>query len=479
MGWIIGRGIGVPFRLGSSQKWSSYWTRPLGTTYGTGDGSSYDNAWSGFDEIDWGVMKAGDTLYVCGIHTELLTIGTSGDASHQLNIRFDYETEAGAIDAEDTRNQCLNTNGKNYLTIKAILANKTLYDAAVSCSYIGDSGVGIIFDGVWADGSGNEAFQNVGCTVIYNNCKGSGSVDDGLSGHENTVLTCNDCEFSGNAQGINAIINSQITCNRTVIKDNTNGIVSTQQDIFIFNNCKISDTISADGDNPVYINNSILLPGSTIQGKVTITDSYCLNTNMLNLSTTHFIRCYIKTNYNPGGGNGIYINGNAGALNGTLVMDYCILKLDDPSVAAYILQQISTNTITCNNCTFVGYGTTEGRLLHTAVTGVATLNNCIMSTFKNGTVNYSSTPVLNYCNLYNITTPTFGTTTNNNPVTGDPKLKADYSLDTGSVAIGSGVAIEGKETGIASANWGDGDTTYPVVITKVQAEAWDLGAIIS
>lgn len=27
MGWIIGKGIGVPFRMGGSQNWSSYWTR--------------------------------------------------------------------------------------------------------------------------------------------------------------------------------------------------------------------------------------------------------------------------------------------------------------------------------------------------------------------------------------------------------------------------------------------------------------------
>jgi hypothetical protein len=35
MGWIIGKGIGVPFRLGGSGLGSSYWTTPRILTDGT------------------------------------------------------------------------------------------------------------------------------------------------------------------------------------------------------------------------------------------------------------------------------------------------------------------------------------------------------------------------------------------------------------------------------------------------------------
>jgi hypothetical protein len=37
--------------------------------YGRGDGTSYENAWNGFDAIDWRPITAaqGATLWVCGL----------------------------------------------------------------------------------------------------------------------------------------------------------------------------------------------------------------------------------------------------------------------------------------------------------------------------------------------------------------------------------------------------------------------------
>jgi hypothetical protein len=36
--------------------------------YGAGDGTTYDNAWNGMDNVDWSVMSAGDPaqLWLCG-----------------------------------------------------------------------------------------------------------------------------------------------------------------------------------------------------------------------------------------------------------------------------------------------------------------------------------------------------------------------------------------------------------------------------
>lgn len=36
--------------------------------YGSGDGSSYDNAWNGFRAVDWDAVKRGEpaTVWVCG-----------------------------------------------------------------------------------------------------------------------------------------------------------------------------------------------------------------------------------------------------------------------------------------------------------------------------------------------------------------------------------------------------------------------------
>ena len=55
----------------------------------------------------------------------------------------------------------------------------------------------------------------------------------------------------------------------------------------------------------------------------------------------------------------------------------------------------------------------------------------------------------------------------------------DYSLKTGSVAIGSGVALDAAyDDGLdASTNWGT-DSQTPIVVTKQQGENWDIGAYV-
>lgn len=51
--------------VASSATW--FW-RPNTGTYGLANGSSYQNAWSKESQIKWGLMKAGDKLFVCGRH---------------------------------------------------------------------------------------------------------------------------------------------------------------------------------------------------------------------------------------------------------------------------------------------------------------------------------------------------------------------------------------------------------------------------
>ena len=47
-----------------------FYVRPKSPAgYGNGDGSSYENAWNGFDAVDWGALSKNDppaTLWVCG-----------------------------------------------------------------------------------------------------------------------------------------------------------------------------------------------------------------------------------------------------------------------------------------------------------------------------------------------------------------------------------------------------------------------------
>jgi hypothetical protein len=65
---------------------TDYYVRPAGGDYGLEDGSSYDNAWAGFSNIDWGVIAPGSTLFIVGIHREQLSIGASGTSADPINI---------------------------------------------------------------------------------------------------------------------------------------------------------------------------------------------------------------------------------------------------------------------------------------------------------------------------------------------------------------------------------------------------------
>jgi hypothetical protein len=47
----------------------TFYVRPrCDAGYGRGDGTSYEDAWNGFDAVDWQAMAAGEpaTLWVCG-----------------------------------------------------------------------------------------------------------------------------------------------------------------------------------------------------------------------------------------------------------------------------------------------------------------------------------------------------------------------------------------------------------------------------
>jgi len=82
-----------------------WYVRPSGGTYGAEDGTSYATAWDGFSNITWGVggVVAGDTLYVCGTHYEMLQNSSeSGTAASPIIIRGDYGSDPGIIDGSAT-----------------------------------------------------------------------------------------------------------------------------------------------------------------------------------------------------------------------------------------------------------------------------------------------------------------------------------------------------------------------------------------
>lgn len=75
----------------TSPAWGADWyVRPLTTpgTYGGEDGTTYADAWNGFQNIVWGGagVVAGDTLYVAGTHHGKMTVGASGTVGSPITI---------------------------------------------------------------------------------------------------------------------------------------------------------------------------------------------------------------------------------------------------------------------------------------------------------------------------------------------------------------------------------------------------------
>ncbi len=67
---------------------SDWYVRPAGGSYGAGDGTSYADAWDGLLNVVWGLegVRAGDTLWVCGLHIHNLTNSAGSSIDRQANI---------------------------------------------------------------------------------------------------------------------------------------------------------------------------------------------------------------------------------------------------------------------------------------------------------------------------------------------------------------------------------------------------------
>lgn len=101
------------------------YVRPAGGAYGAEDGSSYANAFDGFADIAWGAgagsVSAGDTLYVCGAHTEKLSVGVQGTSGNQVVIDGGCPDEAGTIVVGGTATQAISlvyTVSTRFITIQ-------------------------------------------------------------------------------------------------------------------------------------------------------------------------------------------------------------------------------------------------------------------------------------------------------------------------------------------------------------------------
>jgi len=240
---------------------TTWYVRPAGGSYGLEDGTSFANAWNGFADIDWTVFRLWDTLKVIGTHNEILTVGAP-----YITISGLYEGSTAIIDGGGVRARCIHNLNRSYVTIEDFVLQNPTTD-----------GLGI-FNGSWnvvvnrvtSTGSGNQAFQNeTNVKVEYNDCVGSGCVDDGMSVHAGGIVTANNCTFQNNGQGVNAIGNAiYVSNNCNYINSSVNNIQADVNSDFTING-GLSQDGGIFGNSTVAIKlNGVTRVNSNISGSV-------------------------------------------------------------------------------------------------------------------------------------------------------------------------------------------------------------------
>jgi len=486
-----------------------YYVRPAGDTYGAGDGTTYDDAWAGFDEIDWDVVS-GNSLYIAGTHTESLTVGADS-----VTIRGDYSEDSGIINNTASISDLVTINNKQNI----ILNSLTVTNATQSNIVITGNSTVTTNDCLLQD-SGNQNLQCEGTSVsTHNNIICTGGVDDGVSGHDTAIITLNgsSTNISGNNQGVNVIENCviNINCNIGVntqydiygVNNTGSGVVTinmsnvstaivfSQTDCLInLTNCQVTTSLTVNGTVPgtasaiatnciieeaifgTYTEgaefNDCLIKNisGNIGGSITFNDSLILDRLVVYGDVTAN-RCLFTCD-NAGANHVISVDNS-----GNYESYYSIYK-NIPS-AKFAILYLAGTTGKADNNTFIGVSKV-GRGIYLNVDFTA--NNNIFTDLDYGLFQAGGTVVSNNSVYYDNTVDIQGTVTNNNQQTGDPLLadvaNNDFSPGVGSSAIGNGATLT-ESTGIDTADWGNGTNEVPTVTTKEQGASWDIGAYIS
>jgi len=72
---------------GGSKTFLTWYVKPFDPSRTSGNGLSYCEAWNGIKNINWGEIKPGDTLYLCGTFSETITVKAKGDIAYTIKIK--------------------------------------------------------------------------------------------------------------------------------------------------------------------------------------------------------------------------------------------------------------------------------------------------------------------------------------------------------------------------------------------------------
>lgn len=197
---------------------TTLYVRPAGTTYGSGDGSSYENALSGFSAIVWGSVAPGTRIIICGTHAETLSVNTSGTEELPIVIQAEYPGVSGIIDCANLLVRCFYVHNRQYINIEGLVSK----NATESCFETSGFSSNIVYYNCVGDTSGNQAWQSTDtASATYYDISGFNCVDDGFSMHDATTAVIYGGTFADNAQGINIIADATLTGYSINLNNNT------------------------------------------------------------------------------------------------------------------------------------------------------------------------------------------------------------------------------------------------------------------
>ena len=207
----------------------TFFVRPSGAIYGTGDGLSYENAWSGFSSIKWdndggddSSIDAGDTLSICGVHDTQLLIPISGLTDNLITIRGDYPNERGII--RRSKSSGIRFDNKNYISFIGItFENSSVgiesYNGCNNISILNCSFINLSLKGVHLYSSDPDSYVE---NILIKNCEfnnigewgNTGANSLTYAGYSRSTIT-EDSIFKGDgySKGVDGILIQNIVGN--------------------------------------------------------------------------------------------------------------------------------------------------------------------------------------------------------------------------------------------------------------------------
>jgi len=470
---------------------------------GTKDGTSEANASEAIN-IPYASMGVRDTLYLMDTITEPLVIGAS-----DIDVRGDL---AGR---ELIHNTEVANPGSGFKWSNS--GESRMYGG----TYTSGNNDCILFDGSYD----LEAFdvvatncrnnQNISCdgngTAIWNNLTSTGAFDDGITGHDNVVVTIQGqgTSITGNSEGVavtgtgySIIRDCTITGNtlydtnfRIDAEDCTIGKVYTSGGNVKLNRVNVTEELKNSGAvanqgaifdvNNSVINSLILKTTGTALGSSGTIEQTLIKSDFSVRGALAFSKCRFLGDLSVDEGEHTFKHNffsneisdvHSFRPSGSIVNMYYNVFKAVPNLKHVALVDPGT-TWNSNNNTYLSETLVSQRGLGSYIT--ITESNSIISNLDRGFHAYGGSPISNTNLFHNATS---SGVTENNSVSGDPLFvnvaSDDFSLGALSPAIGAGLTLTENE-GIDTANWGNGVDESPVVVTKLQGASWDIGAYIS